>query len=61
VETNLFRNIAQRVIQKTQRTRRQQIVNTWIIHLRLMAVFVFLLFLTIIVYSLMGVGDIDSR
>mgnify|MGYP006083864915 FL=1 len=61
VKTNLFRNIAQRVIQKKQRTRRQQIVNTWIIHLRLMAVFVFLLFLTIIVYSLMGVGDIDSR
>lgn len=52
---------AKKVIKKIRRTRRQQIVNTWIVHLRLVAVFVFLLFLTIILYSLLGMGDIDSR
>ena len=43
-----------------RRTRRQQIVNTWIIHLRCVAIFVFLMFVTIILYSLVGLGDISS-
>jgi len=40
-----------------RRTRRQQIVSTWIVHLRCLLLFILLLFLTIISYSLLKNGS----
>jgi hypothetical protein len=48
-------------ITRSRRTRRQQVVNTWIVHLKGVAIFVFLLFVTIILYSLVGLGSVDAK